>query len=44
VPEVLADAKDFSEENINEAGISKRYNNKTLEECIVEIVRDISGL
>ena len=37
----LADAKDFSEENIKKAGIKKRYENNSLERCIEEIVEDI---
>lgn len=38
----LADSEDFSEENIRNAGIEKRYlNNDSLEECISEIRKDI---
>lgn len=33
----LADAADFSEEKIREAGIEKRFINDNLENCIVEI-------
>lgn len=34
----LADCEDFSEENIQKAGISKRFfNNSTLEECLKEV-------
>lgn len=33
----LADEEDFKEENIIEAGITKRYNNINLDECIAEI-------
>ncbi len=33
----LADAADFSEENINHAGITKRFCNDALTECIKEI-------
>ncbi len=33
----LADAKDFSEENLKEAGISKRFLNVTLENTLEEI-------
>lgn len=38
----LADEEDFKEENIVAAGINKRYQNVELEECIGEIIRDIS--
>jgi guanylate kinase len=37
----LADEEDFKEENIEKAGIGKRYENNNLEECIEEIVEDI---
>ncbi|MCQ4670406.1 guanylate kinase [Lactonifactor longoviformis] len=33
----LADAEDFSEENIQKAGIGKRFRNKVLEDCLEEI-------
>lgn len=33
----LADSKDFSEENIAEAQITRRFQNRELEECIAEI-------
>lgn len=33
----LADSEDFSEENIAEAGIGKRFFNRDLKECIQEI-------
>lgn len=33
----LADAQDFSEEKLKEAGIEKRFLNQNLEECICEI-------
>ncbi|KAB1436616.1 guanylate kinase [Candidatus Galacturonibacter soehngenii] len=33
----LADQKDFSEDKIVEAGISKRFQNHNLEECIIEV-------
>lgn len=33
----LADQKDFSEENLIDAGISKRFQNNILEECITEV-------
>ena len=37
----LADAKDFSEENLGLAGIKKKYLNNTLEDCVNEIVLGI---
>lgn len=37
----LADEEDFKEENIEKAGISKRYVNDNLERCIDEIVETI---
>ena len=38
----LADSKDFSEENLKEAGIEKRFqNNRTLNECVEEILKYI---
>ena len=37
----LADEQDFSEEKIMEAGIVKRYQNITLDQCITDIVSDI---
>ena len=33
----LADAEDFSEENLEAAGITKRYINEDLQECLEEI-------
>ena len=39
----LADAKDFSEEKLNEAGITRRYQNDDKVRCkeeIVEVIRD----
>ena len=38
----LADEQDFSEEKILELGITKRYQNIVLEECLLSIVTDIS--
>lgn len=38
----LADQKDFSEENIQAAGIHKRYYNENLDACVREIIKDIS--
>lgn len=40
----LADAEDFSEENLQKAGIRKRYENVDFEACLSEILRDIRGL
>lgn len=37
----LADAKDFSEENLMVAGIEKRYSNDALENCVNEIILGI---
>lgn len=37
----LADAEDFSEENLREAGIVKRYNNHDLESCLNELCGEI---
>lgn len=37
----LADQKDFSEENIEKAGITKRYRNHSLDECVAEIAEEI---
>ena len=37
----LADAKDFSEENLGLAGIKKKYSNNVLEDCVNEIVLGI---
>ena len=39
----LADQQDFSEENIRNAGIKKRYRNENLEECVKHIAQDISS-
>ena len=38
----LADAKDFSEENLASAGITKRYQNDELEKCVAEIMLGIT--
>ena len=38
----LADAKDFSEENLVSAGITKRYQNDELEKCVAEIMLGIT--
>ncbi len=37
----LADQQDFSEENIKEAGIVKRYRNSELDSCVNAIAEDI---
>ena len=37
----LADMEDFSEENVIQCGITKRYRNETLEKCVQEITGDI---
>ena len=39
----LADAEDFKEENIRRAGIEKRFENNSLEECYGEIAEYIKG-
>ncbi len=38
----LADQQDFSEKNIRDAGIQKRYQNADLEECVGAIAQDIA--
>jgi len=38
----LADQKDFSEENIRDAGVKKRYRNDNLEACVRELAQDIA--
>ena len=40
----LADAEDFSEEKLQQAGISKRFLNIELENCIKEIKNSIQKL
>ena len=37
----LADEKDFSEENLERLGITKRYQNTDMEMCMEEILRDL---
>ena len=37
----LADEKDFSEENMERLGITKRYQNTDMEMCVEEILRDL---
>ncbi len=39
----LADIGDFAEENIEKCGITKRYHNNILEDCVAEIKADILG-
>ena len=40
-PRYLADEKDFSEENLERLGITKRYQNTDMEMCVEEILRDL---
>lgn len=40
----LADGEDFSEDKLIEAGITKRYRNIILEDCVKEITGDITKL
>ena len=40
----LADEEDFSEENLIRLGITKRYQNNNMDECIHQIVGDIKKL
>ena len=41
----IADCHDFSEENIAECNINKRYsNNAAIEQCLSEIRRDIGNM
>lgn len=37
----LADCEDFSEENLEKAGISKKYENMDFDKCLAEIKEDI---
>lgn len=37
----LADSEDFSEEHLEKAGITNRYENKNMEECLEKIKKDI---
>ena len=37
----LADEKDFSEENLERLGITKKYQNTDMEMCLEEILRDL---
>ena len=37
----LADEKDFSEENLEHLGVTKRYQNTDMEICVEEILRDL---
>ncbi len=39
----LADAEDFSEENLNAAGIVRRYQNENLEDCVEAIAMAIEA-
>ena len=38
----LADAEDFSEENLERAGIKRRFQNIDKETCMEEILREIN--
>lgn len=35
----IADSQDFSEENINNSGIKKRFQNNNLDKCVDEIIK-----
>ena len=37
----LADEKDFSEENLERLGLTKRYQNTDMDMCVEEILRDL---
>lgn len=37
----LADEEDFKEENLRRAGITKRYNNEDLKQCLKDILTDM---
>lgn len=39
----LADQNDFSEENLREAGISRRYRNQNKTQCLEEIIGEIQN-
>lgn len=39
----LADAKDFSEEKLNECGIVERFNNEDLDDCLKEVIAFINA-
>ena len=39
----LADSKDFSEENLKKAGITKRFQNIDLDKCLSEILEEIEN-
>ena len=38
----LADEEDFSEDKLNELGITKRYQNIELEQCVSDIISDLT--
>lgn len=40
----LADEEDFSEERLAESGITRRYVNGNIEQCVKEILADIDGM
>ena len=39
----LADQNDFSEENLREAGINRRYRNQNKTQCLEEIIGEIQN-
>lgn len=39
----LADAKDFTDEELSKAKVNKKYNNFNIKECIKEIINDINN-
>ncbi|NLC19407.1 MAG: guanylate kinase [Clostridiales bacterium] len=39
----LADEEDFSEENLKKAGITKRFSNNNLKQCLKEIVKELKN-
>ena len=43
VLEFLADQNDFSEENLREAGINRRYRNQNKTQCLEEIIGEIQN-
>lgn len=40
----LADEEDFSERNLNKNGITKKYHNRNVEECLSKVIQDIKNL
>ena len=39
----LADEEDFSEENLEKSGITKRYQNFNMEQCLSDVIEDIKN-